>query len=82
MCIVGALEEAAVVGGLSALGAALFSIGIPNNSVVQYQTEVKKGKLLLIAHGAPDDVERAKNLLRQSPAPKTTVHAQPLAVGV
>ena len=41
--IVGALEEAAIVGGLSALGAALFSIGIPKNSVVQYETEVKNG---------------------------------------
>src|ERR1700675_4477484 len=32
--IVGALEEAIVVGGMGALGAALFSIGIPKNSVM------------------------------------------------
>src|ERR1022692_2854133 len=49
--IVGALESAAIVGGITALGGALASIGIPNNSVVQYETEVKNGKLLLIAHG-------------------------------
>ena len=66
MWIVGALEEAAVVGGLSALGAALFSIGIPKNSVLQYETEVKNGKLLLVAHGTPEEVERAKDILHQT----------------
>lgn len=61
--IVSALEGAAVVGGLSALGGALASIGIPNNSIVQYESEVKNGKLLLVAHGTVDEVENAKKLL-------------------
>ena len=82
MAIIGALEEAAVVGGLSALGAALFSIGIPKNSVVQYETEIKNGKLLLVAHGTADEVERARNLLHQSRAKSTTVHAEFATVGV
>ncbi len=81
MWIVGVLEGAAVVGGLSALGAALYSIGIPKNSVVQYETEVKNGKLLLVAHGTADEVERARDILEQTGA-KTTVHAEPAAVGV
>ncbi len=81
MWIVGALEEAAVVGGLSALGAALYSIGIPKNSVVQYETEVKSGKLLLVAHGTSDEVERARDLLRQTQAKTATVHAEPVDVG-
>ena len=80
--IVGALEEAAVVGGLSALGAALFSVGIPNNSVVQYETEVKSGKLLLVAHGTLDEVERAKDLLNRTKAMTAVVHAEPAEVGV
>jgi hypothetical protein len=80
--IVGALEEAAVVGGLSALGAALFSIGIPKHSVVQYETEVKNGKLLLVAHGTAHEVERARDLLLQSRAKTTTVHAELAEVGV
>jgi hypothetical protein len=75
-------EEAAVVGGISALGAALFSIGIPKNSVVQYETEVKNGKLLLVAHGTVDEVERARDLLHQSRAKTTTVHAELADVGV
>ncbi len=79
---VGALEGAAVVGGVSALGAALASIGIPKNSVLQYETEVKNGKLLLVAHGTADEVERARDLLRQTRAKTTTVHAEQAAVGV
>ena len=81
MWIVGALEEAALVGGLSALGAGLCSIGIPKNSVVQYETEVKNGKLLLVAHRTADEVERARDILRQTRA-KTTLHAEPETAGV
>ena len=77
--IVGALESAAVMGGLSALGAAMYSIGIPKNSVLQYETQVKNGKLLLVAHGTPEEVERAKDLLDQSEANSATVHGEQLA---
>ncbi len=80
--IVGVLEGAAIVGGVSALGAALASIGIPKNSVVQYETEVKNGKILLVAHGTAEELERAKDLLDQSQATATTVHAERAAVGV
>ena len=80
MWIVGALENAAIVGGLSALGAGLYSIGIPKNSVLQYETEVKNGKLLLVAHGTPEEVERARDILQQTQAQTTTVHAEQAAV--
>jgi hypothetical protein len=49
--IVGALEGAVVVGGLSALGAGLYSIGIPKDSVVKYEAALKADKFLLLAHG-------------------------------
>jgi len=61
--IVGALEGAVVVGGLSALGAALMSIGIPKDSAVKYETELQAGKFILIAHGTAEEVSRAKALL-------------------
>ena len=38
--IVGALEGAAIVGGISVLGAALVGIGIPQDSVVKYETQL------------------------------------------
>ena len=80
--IVGALEGAVVTGGISALGAALVSIGIPNNSVLQYEANVKAGKFLLILHGTPEEVERAKDRLDNTQATETTVHAEPVAAGV
>jgi uncharacterized membrane protein len=61
--LVGALEGAIGFGGLSAIGAALVSIGIPNDSIVEYETEVKAGKFMLLAHGTVADVEKAKETL-------------------
>jgi uncharacterized membrane protein len=61
--IVGALEGAVVVGGVSALGAALFSIGIPKNSIIEYETQLKAGKFVVIAHGSPEEVRIGKDTL-------------------
>jgi uncharacterized membrane protein len=77
--IVGALEGAVMTGGLSALGAGLVSMGIPKNSVLQYETQLKNGKLLLVAHGTAEEVARAKDLLDQSEANSATVHGEQLA---
>ena len=81
MWIVGALEGAVVTGGITALGAGLYSIGIPKDSVMQYETEVKNDKLLLVAHGTANEVQRARDILHQTGAEITTVHAEPAAVG-
>jgi uncharacterized membrane protein len=64
--IIGALEGAVVVGGLSALGAGLFGMEIPKDSILQYETAVKTGKFLLIAHGSADDATLAKEILHHS----------------
>jgi hypothetical protein len=61
--MVGALEGAAVVGGVSALGAALFSIGIPNDSIIQYEAQIKAGKFVVIAHDSPSGREQAQATL-------------------
>ena len=61
--IIGALEGAAVVGGLSALGAGLYSIGIPKDSIIEYETQVKAGKFVVIAHGSADEVSKSKDAL-------------------
>jgi hypothetical protein len=72
--IVGALEGAVVVGGLSALGAALVSAGIPKNSVLAYETEIKAGKFVLLAHGTRDEISRAKALLELTNHSGVTEH--------
>lgn len=61
--IVSALAGAVLGGGAAALGGALASIGVPNDSVIRYESELKAGSFLLLAHGTEADVERAKELL-------------------
>ena len=73
--LVGALEGAVVVGGLSALGAGLFSIGIPKDSVLQYETAVKTDKFVLIAHGTVGEVGQAKEILART-QPESLNHHQ------
>jgi uncharacterized membrane protein len=80
--IVAALEEAVLVGGFSALGAGLYSIGIPKNSVLQYETEVKNGKLLVVAHGTPEEVDHARTLLNQTQTTARGARAEPAVAGV
>jgi uncharacterized membrane protein len=72
--IVGALEGAAVVGGVSALGAGLYSIGIPKKSILNYETEIKAGNFLLIAHGTNEEVTQAKNIIDRQGATQTALH--------
>ena len=64
--IVAALEGAAVVGGLSAIGAGLYSLGIPKDSILRYETALKTGKFVLIAHGPMADTTHAKEILNRT----------------
>ena len=64
--IIGALEGAVVIGGLSAIGGGLCSLGIPKDSVLQYETAIKTGKFVLIAHGTIEDTKRAKTILNRT----------------
>lgn len=64
--IFGAIEGAAVVGGISALVGALTAIGIPKNSVLRYETALKADKFLLIMHGDQPCIERAEKFLRET----------------
>jgi hypothetical protein len=61
--MVAALENQVVFGGLSALGAALYGLGIPKDAVLRCEAAVRMNRLLLIAHGAVDEVERAREIL-------------------
>jgi len=80
--IVGALEGAAIVGGLSAIGAGLYSIGIPKKSILQYETSLKAGNFMLVAHGTPDEVIRARTILTTSGASETQLHMADASVEV
>ena len=77
--LIGALETAVVVGGFSAFGAALFTAGIPKDSVLRYETALKANKFVVIAHGTREEVEKAKGILDQTKAEDTTVHKELVA---
>ncbi len=72
--LVGALEGAVVVGGLSALGAGLFSLGIPKDSVLQYETALKLGKFILIANGSAAETAQARDILNRTNPDGLTEH--------
>jgi uncharacterized membrane protein len=72
--IIGALEGAVIIGGLNALGAALYSIGIPKNSILKYETSLKSNKFLLIAHGTLEEVEKAKKILETANCDDISLH--------
>lgn len=73
--IVAGLEGAVVVGGLSALGAGLYSLGIPKNSVLKYETAIKGDRFLLLMRGTAEELNQAKEILRRI-GYQTDLHSQ------
>ena len=73
--IVGALEGAVVVGGVSAIGAGLYSIGIPKDSILKYETAIKANNFVLVAHGTAEEVARAKDILQTTQPSELNVHS-------
>jgi len=61
--LVSALEGAAVVGGVSALGAALTQIGVPKDQAIKYETALKADKFVLVVHGNAEDAAKARSVL-------------------
>jgi uncharacterized membrane protein len=74
--IIAGLEGAAVVGGVSAVGAGLISIGIPKDSVLKYDTALKTDKYMLVVHGTPDDVEHAKDIIAGTKHSLYAIHGE------
>ncbi len=73
--IVGALEGAVVVGGVGVVGAGLFSMGIPKDSVLQYELAVKNDKFLLMVSGSALEVAKAQEVLGTSKPAHLEVHS-------
>lgn len=72
--IVSVLEGATDTGCLTILGAGLYSIGIPKDSVLQYETLLEAGKFMLILHGTKVETEQAHHILEQSKAMESSLH--------
>ena len=69
------IEGAAIGGGAGALIGGLTSIGVPRNTAVRYDVEIKADKFLLLVHGTGDEVVRARELLEASGAETIDTHA-------
>jgi hypothetical protein len=72
--VIAAVEGAVVVGGLSALGAALYGSGIPKDSVIAYETAIKADGFLVTAHGPAEEMARARAILGTLGASRVDLH--------
>jgi uncharacterized membrane protein len=73
--IVSALEGAVAMGGFSAIGAALYSIGIPKDSILKYETALRANKFLVLVHGNAEEVEQSKEILARLASSEFALHA-------
>jgi hypothetical protein len=72
--VAAAIEGAVVIGGLSALGAALFSMGIPKDTIVRYENAIKADGFLLIVHGPASETESARAILANAGPSQLDMH--------
>lgn len=79
--IVVGLEGAVVVGGFGAIGGGLASIGVPKDSIIKYEMALKTDRFLLIVHGTPEAVYKAKDILAGTKQSYFAVHSEPALVG-
>lgn len=61
--IISGLERAVVLGSLGALGAALYSVGIPRDNVPRFETAINSDKYVLVVHGTVVEVAQAREVL-------------------
>jgi uncharacterized membrane protein len=76
--IVAALEGAVEVGALGALGAGLYSIGIPKDSIVKYEAALKTDQFLLIVNGTAAEVSKAKDIIESTHPAQFSLHSDQL----
>lgn len=75
------LMTGAIGAGAGAIGAALSTVGVPDDAVIRYETALKADKQLLVAHGTKVDIECAREVLADTAAESVEVHiGEPEAV--
>jgi uncharacterized membrane protein len=77
--VLGALEGAVVTGGMTAIGAGLYSLGIPKDSVLKYEMALKSNKFILVAHGTADEAAQARTILHTTHPHALDTHATTVA---
>lgn len=69
--LVGVLEGAALLGGASAIGAALTQFGVPKDQVVRYENALTVDSYVLMIHGTVGEAHKARMLLLESEVAET-----------
>jgi hypothetical protein len=64
--LVAALEGAVLIGGVSAISAALTQIGVPKDQVMKYETALKVDKYVLMVHGSVQEQDKARTVLEKT----------------
>lgn len=72
--ILSTLEGAVVVGSLSAIGASLYSIGIPEDTIINYDQALKTDGFMILVQDTKEEVERARTILKGTGAKHLDMH--------
>ena len=60
------LDAGLIIGGMNALGAAIYSMGIPRDDAHQFDDAVSRDRFLVLVHGSTLDMNLALANLRSS----------------
>jgi hypothetical protein len=74
--LLGGIEGAVAGAAGGGLLGALFGWGVSRQHILKYEERVKGGKYLVIAHGSPDEVERARAALEDTQPEELNVHRE------
>lgn len=69
------LEGALVGGGLSGLAAGLYSLGVPKDSIIEYEAALKADSFLVMAHGSETELSHARQVLDAVKPTKLDTHS-------
>lgn len=76
------VEGAIVLGGMSGLAAALYSLGVPRNSIIDYEVAIKADDMIVMAHGSTEEINQAKRILHAINPSRLDVHSGEGAKGL
>ena len=75
--LVGLLGGAAVGGGFGLVAGVLSGVGIPQNSMINYERALKADKFVLVLHGTHAEVDRARQILGATTPDLLETHYNP-----
>jgi hypothetical protein len=74
--LLGGLEGAVAGAAMTGVFGWLASLGISKQHILKYEESVRAGKYLVIAHGTPDEAQKARGILAGTGPTELNLHAQ------